>query len=104
MLRAQFGRHAGDPASRRLDGRRQGVEELVDRVTTGEAPAQWCDEDLRVGGGWDDNSVPAVSNSGDCLAGTVVMRVVRIEHGDHDPRVENGYGHSRRSSSRYPSG
>ena len=97
---AQFRRLTGDLACGGLDGRRNGLQEVVDRTGAHWALTERCDEDLSVGRSRDDEPVPAIADSRNGSASTAVMPIVRIQDGDQDPGVENGQVHSRRRSSR----
>lgn len=100
MPRAQLGSSAGDLAGGGLDGRRKGVQEVVDRATATWALAQRRDEDFGIGRSWNHEPVSAIADSRNRLAGMVVMSIVGVQDGDQDPGVENGQVHSRRRSSR----
>lgn len=83
---------------------RQAVDEGINGRDGRAAGATRSHEHLGVGRRRENQLGGIEQRRGQGLPGGLVVKVVRIEHGDDDPRVEHDHAHSRRSSSRLPWG
>ena len=102
--RAEFGRSVRNFAVRWLDGRRQRIEERVDEVALRRARAEWRNEHLRVGRSRNHECVASLASGRESRASSIMVGIGAVQVGNDDPRVDDGQAHSRRRSSRYPSG
>ena len=92
----------GDVRRERLDVDTQVGHESPDHGDSTEAPTPGIDEDLGVGARGQDQGLPAPLPDGS--HGGRVVRVVGVEQGNDDARVDDDYRHSRRSFCRAPFG